>query len=199
MGLIEIKLIAVLSWHGRNELPADEPVPWWSRVLAQFRHVLVLLLLFAAALSATIWLVDRNAALPYEAMAILAVVLVNAALGYLFESRAEAAIAALRALSADASSVVRGRLRRSVAAAELVAGDIIVIEEGDTIPADARLIESTSLKTAEAALTGESLPVSKDVAPITAIAGLGDCRNMVFSGTSATYGRGRAIVTATGI
>ena len=78
-------------------------------------------------------------------------------------------------------------------------GDIILVEEGDTVPADARLIQSTALQTAEAALTGESLPVSKDIAPITGEAGLGDRRNMVFSGTAATYGRGRAVVTATGM
>ena len=81
---------------------------------------------------------------------------------------------------------------------EVVPGDIILIEEGDTIPADGRLIHSTALQTAEAALTGESLPVSKDVAPIADEAGLGDRINMVFSGTVATYGRGRAVVTAPG-
>ncbi len=198
-GLSESEALARLARDGRNELPTDDPIPWWTRFFAQFRHVLVLLLLCATAISAIIWLVERNSAWPYEALAILVVVLVNAAMGFLFESRAEAAITALRAMSADASSVVRDHIRRNIPAAELVRGDIIVIEEGDTIPADARLIEATSLKTAEAALTGESLPVSKDIAPIDSIAGIGDCRNMVFSGTSATRGRGRAIVTATGM
>ena len=89
--------------------------------------------------------------------------------------------------------------RRSIPAAEVVPGDIILIEEGDTIPADARLIQSIALQTAEAALTGESLPVAKDTAAITDEAGLGDRSNMVFSGTAATYGRGRAVVTATGM
>lgn len=95
--------------------------------------------------------------------------------------------------------MIRQGERRSIAAAEIVPGDIILIEEGDTIPADARVIQSTALQTAEAALTGESLPVSKDAAPITKEVGLGDRGNMIFSGTAATYGRGKAVVVATGM
>ena len=95
--------------------------------------------------------------------------------------------------------MIREGERRNIAAAEIVPGDIILIEEGDTIPADARLIQSTALQTGEAALTGESLPVSKDTAPITKEVGLGDRSNMVFSGTVATYGRGKAVVLATGM
>ncbi|MFL5107381.1 MAG: cation-translocating P-type ATPase, partial [Xanthobacteraceae bacterium] len=102
-------------------------------------------------------------------------------------------------MSAAHATVIRDGVRQSIPAAELVPGDIILVEEGDTVPADARLIQSTALQTAEAALTGESLPVSKDMAPITGEAGLGDRRNMIFSGTAATYGRGRAVVTATGM
>src|SRR5690606_2580943 len=95
--------------------------------------------------------------------------------------------------------VVRDGVRQDVAAAELVPGDIILVEEGDTVPADARLIQSTSLQTGEAALTGESLPVTKDIGAIDGEQGPGDCLNMIFSGTIATYGRGRAVVTATGM
>ena len=124
--------------------------------------MLVILLLVATAISAGLWAYERDAALPYEAIAIFAVVLLNATMGYVQESRAEAAVAALRAMSAADATVIRDGERRSVPAAELVPGDIILIEEGDTIPADARLIESTALQTAEAALTGESLPVTKD-------------------------------------
>ena len=105
-------------------------------------------------------------ALPYEAIAIFAVVLLNATMGYVQESRAEAAVAALRAMSAADATVIRDGERRSIAASDIVPGDIILIEEGDTIPADARLVESTALQTAEAALTGESLPVAKDTAAI---------------------------------
>ncbi|HEU4522382.1 MAG TPA: cation-translocating P-type ATPase, partial [Thermoanaerobaculia bacterium] len=133
------------------------------------------------------------------AIAIFAVVLLNATLGFVQEARAEAAVAALRAMSAADATVIRGGERRRVPAAELVPGDIVLLEEGDTIPADARVLESTALQTAEAALTGESLPVSKDTAAITGDVPVGDRHNMVFAGTAATYGRGTAIVTATGM
>src|SRR5512139_551662 len=132
-------------------------------------------------------------------MAILVVVLLNATMGYLQESRAEAAVAALRRMTAAQAHVVRGGKRQSVPAADVVAGDVIIVEEGDTIPADARLIRSAALQTAESALTGESLPVSKDTQPIAKEAVLGDRHNMIFSGTAATYGRGRAVVVATGM
>jgi P-type Ca2+ transporter type 2C len=97
----------------------------------------------------------------------------------------------------ELSSNDRLRVKRRLLAAELVPGDLLFVEEGDTIPADARLIQSTLLKTAEAALTGESVPVSKDAAPISFTAELGDRHNMVFSGTTATYGRGLGVVVAT--
>ena len=188
-----------LERDGRNELAAEKPVAAWRRLLAQFQDVLVILLLVATAISAALWAFERDAALPYEAIAIFAVVLLNATMGYIQEARAEAAVAALRAMSAADAAVIRGGERRSIAASEIVAGDIILIEEGDTIPADARLVESTALQAAEAALTGESLPVAKSIAPIAEDAPLGDRHNMVFSGTAATYGHGRAIVTATGM
>jgi Ca2+-transporting ATPase len=188
-----------LNTCGPNELPAAKPVPAWRRFLAQFQDVLVVLLLIATAISAVLWAVERDAALPYEAIAIFAVVLLNATLGYVQESRAEAAVAALRALAAADATVIRDGQRQSVPAAAIVPGDVILIEEGDTIPADARIVESAALQTAEAALTGESLPVSKDPAPIADDVPLGDRENMVFSGTAATYGHGKAIVTATGM
>jgi Ca2+-transporting ATPase len=188
-----------LARNGPNELAAEKPVPAWRRFLSQFQDVLVILLLIATGISAALWVVERDAALPYEAIAIFAVVLLNAVLGYVQESRAEAAVAALRAMSAADATVIRGGERRSVPASEIVPGDIILIEEGDTIPADGRLIESAALQTAEAPLTGESLPVTKDIAPIAEEAPLGDRNNMVFSGTAATYGHGKAVVTATGM
>jgi P-type Ca2+ transporter type 2C len=132
-------------------------------------------------------------------MAIFAVVLLNAVMGYIQGSRAESAVAALRQMSAAHANVIRGGERQNITATEVVPGDIILIEEGDTIPADARLIHSTALQTAEAALTGESMPVSKDTLPIKEEAGLGDRDNMIFSGTAATYGRGKAVVVATGM
>jgi P-type Ca2+ transporter type 2C len=198
-GLTEGDARKRLERFGRNELAAKPPVPAWRRFLAQFQDVLVILLLVATAISTALWMLERDAALPYEAIAIFAVVLLNAAMGYAQESRAEAAVAALRAMSAADATVIREAERRTIAASDIVPGDIILIEEGDTIPADARLIESIALQTAEAALTGESLPISKATAPIVDEVALGDRINMVFSGTAATYGHATGVVVATGM
>jgi Ca2+-transporting ATPase len=198
-GLSDEEAHTRLAQHGSNELAAEKLVPAWRRFLSQFQDVLVILLLVATVISAALWVVERDAALPYEAIAICAVVLLNAAMGYVQESRAEAAVAALRAMSAADASVIRGGERRSIPASQIVPGDIILIEEGDTIAADGRLLESAVLQTAEAALTGESLPITKDIAVIGEDAPLGDRDNMVFSGTTATYGHGKAVVTATGM
>jgi Ca2+-transporting ATPase len=199
LGLSQREARARRERYGKNELMAEQPVPAWRKFLAQFHDVLVILLLIATVISAGLWLVERHSALPYEAIAILAVVLLNAVMGYIQQSRAEQAVAALRRMSAAHAKVMRDGARQSIPAAEVVPGDLILIEEGDTIPADARLIQSTALQTAEAALTGESLPVSKDTRPISEEVGLGDRHNMLFSGTTATYGRGKAVVVATGM
>jgi Ca2+-transporting ATPase len=198
-GLSEEAARSRFERYGSNELASETAVPAWRRFLAQFQDALVILLLIAAAISAGIWAFEREAAWPYEAIAIFAIVLLNAALGFIQESRAEAAIAALRAMSAAHATVIRSGERRRISAADIVPGDVILIEEGDTIPADARLIESVALQTAEASLTGESLPVAKDTATIDDDVPLGDRHNMVFSGTAVTYGHGKAVVTATGM
>src|SRR4051812_36649040 len=130
-----------LAREGRNELASEPPVPAWRRFAAQFKDVLVILLLIATAVSVAVWFYERDAALPYEAIAILAIVLLNAAMGYVQESRAEAAVAALRAISADAATVMRDGERQRVPAAELVPGDVVLVEEGDTVPADARVVD----------------------------------------------------------
>ena len=166
-GLSEGEAQARLKRYGKNELTAEKPIPRWRKFLAQFQDVLVILLLIATLISAGLWLYERESALPYEAIAIFAVVLLNAVMGYIQESRAEQAVAALRQMSAAHANVIRDGARQSITATEVAPGDIILIEEGDTVPADARLIQSTALRTAEAALTGESLPVSKDTLPIT--------------------------------
>ncbi|MBN1504751.1 MAG: cation-translocating P-type ATPase [Candidatus Eisenbacteria bacterium] len=197
-GLTRAEALSRLQAYGKNVLPAEKPVPAWRRFLAQFHDMLVILLLIATAISAGLWLLERESALPYEAMAIFAVVVLNALMGYVQQSRAQEAVAALRKISADDANVIRGGERQNIPAAEVVPGDVLLLEEGDTIPADGRLIRSTALQTAEAALTGESLPVSKDPHPIAGEVGLGDRLNMVFSGTAVTYGRGRAVVVATG-
>jgi len=198
-GLSEREARTRFERYGPNELAAEPPPPAWRKFLAQFQDPLVILLLAAAAISGGLWVVERDAAVPYEAIAILAVVLLNALLGYVQQARAERAVAALRQMAAARAQVIREGVRRRILAAEVVPGDIIYVEEGDTVPADARLIQATALQTAEAALTGESLPVSKDPAPLADTAPLGDRRNMLYSGTTATYGRGIAVVTATGM
>ncbi|MFG1304740.1 cation-translocating P-type ATPase [Xanthobacter autotrophicus] len=198
-GLAQAEAERRLAQHGRNVLETAPPRPQWLKFFDQFTDVLVLLLIVAAAISAAIWLHERDTALPYEAFAIFAIVILNAVMGYVQEARAERAAAALRQLSAMRASVVRDGERCSIPAAELVPGDIIHIAEGDTVPADARLIESTALQTVEAALTGESVPTLKHVAAISGAAELGDRHNMVFSGTTAVYGHALAVVTATGM
>lgn len=198
-GLSEPDARRRLERDGANALTPEAPVPEWRKFVAQFTSVLVLLLILAAGISSVLWLVERESTLPYEALAILAVVLLNAIMGYVQESRAASAVAALRRMAAAQARVIRDGTRRAVPASELVRGDLIVIEEGDTIPADARLLQSISLHTGEAALTGESFPILKDDAPVGSVSALGDQRNMLFSGTTATSGRGTAIVTETGM
>jgi len=198
-GLTQPEARARLERYGRNELAREKRIPPWRRFLKQFQDVLVVLLLIATAISAGIWLYERESALPYEAMAIFAVVLLNAIMGYVQESRAESAIAALQQMSAARATVIRDGEKQEIPAVEVVPGDILVIEEGNTISADARVVHTTALQTAEAALTGESLPAVKQVEPINEQVGVGDRLNMIFAGTAATYGRGRAVVVATGM
>ena len=188
-----------LARHGPNRLVAAGPVPGWRRFLAQFRDVLVLLLLAATAISAALWFHERSADLPYEAIAILAIVVLNAVIGFVQQSRAEAAVSALRATTAPRARVLRDGSATQVPSSELVPGDVVLVETGDQVPADARVIEATALRTGEAALTGESLPVSKHGGALEEDAALGDRRNMIFSGTNVSYGRGKAVVTATGM
>ena len=198
-GLSDEQVRARARRYGKNDLAAERPPPAWRRFLAQFNDVLVVLLLAATAVSAALWLYERETALPYEAMAIFAVVLLNAMMGYVQQARAEQAVLALRRMSAAQATVVRNGERHRVPATELVPGDIIIVETGDTVPADARVIRATALQAAEAALTGESMPVEKHGEPIADETPLGERANMLFSGTAVTSGRGRAVVVATGM
>jgi Ca2+-transporting ATPase len=174
------------------------PVPAWRKFLAQFHEPLTILLLIATVISFVAWIIEGAEALPFESITILAIVMLNGVLGYVQEHRAEQAVAALNALAAPTARVLRDAQPQMVPTAELVPGDILLIEEGDTIPADGRVLEAIALFLAEAALTGESSSVAKERAPLEHEAGIGDQSNMVFSGTAVAAGRGRAIVTAIG-
>ena len=188
-----------LAIVGANALDPRPPVPRWRRFLAQFESPLVLLLVAAGAVSLAVHLLEGEGGAPYEALTIIAIVVANAILGFAQEARAEAAVASLKALTAETALVVRDGERVLLEAAALVPGDVLVIEEGDSVPADARVVESVSLKAAEAALTGESAPVDKYPAPLPEDTGLADRANMLHAGTSVSYGHGLAIVTATGM
>jgi Ca2+-transporting ATPase len=190
-----------LVQYGPNRLKSAPETPWWRRLLEQFQSFLVIILLVATVISMAEWLLQdpRETALPYEAIVIMAIVILNALLGFIQESRAERSVRALMELAAPESTVIREGERQRIAAEEIVPGDIILVEAGDRIPADARLIEEANLHTDEAALTGESQPVAKDAHPVEGDVGIGDRRNMLYSSTVATYGRGRAVVVATGM
>ena len=198
-GLTTHEAEARLRRFGPNTLVSAPPTPAWRRFAAQFQNPLVALMLVATLLSAGIWLIERASELPLEAITILAILLLNAALGFIQEARAEQAVAALKRMTAPTATVMRDGRRHRVLASEVVPGDILLIEEGDAIAADGRVIEAIGLQVSEAALTGESLPITKHTAPLDKVASLGDRRNMVFAGTVVTYGRGRAVVTATGM
>lgn len=197
-GLSATEAHARLTRYGKNELPQAPPTPAWRKFIAQFQNPLTILLLAATVISLVAWYIEREGGLPYEAITIFAIVLLNAILGYVQENRAEHAVAALQAMSAPTARVLRDGHTLTIPANETVPGDILLIEEGDTLPADGRVLESIALHVAESALTGESASVSKDSEPIPEEVGIGDQSNMVFRGTAVTSGRGRAIVTVTG-
>ncbi len=188
-----------LDRYGLNRLEGAKQVPSWRKFLAQFTDPLVYLLIGAAVISLIAWIVEGAHQTPFEVIVILAIVVLNAVLGYVQEARAEQAVAALQRMAAATALVIRGGREEQIAAIDVVPGDILLLEEGDAISADARLVDAASLSVAEASLTGESEPVLKAVASVSGPVGLGDRVNMVFNGTVVTRGRGRAVVTATGM
>lgn len=197
-GLTAAKAQQHLQRYGPNTLPEPAAPPAWRKFLSQFEGPLTVLLLLAAGVSVFAWLSERDTPIPFEALTILAIVLLNGLLGYIQENRAEQAVAALQAMSAPTAGVLRDGEPQRIPAAHVVPGDILLIEEGDILPADGRVLEAFALRVAEAALTGESTPVEKNSTVIEQEAGIGDQSNMVFSSTLVTSGRGRAIVTLTG-
>jgi len=188
-----------LAADGRNELRARPPVPLWRKILAQFRDPLVYLLLVAVVVSVIAWAVEGAHGFPIDAAVIAAVVTLNGVLGFVQESKAENAVAALQSMTAATSTVMREGELATVPSAELVRGDVLVLGEGDAVGADARLFRASALRVQEASLTGESESVTKNVATLTAEAPLGDRLNMVFKGTAVAQGAGRALVTGTGM
>ena len=191
VGLSSAEALRRLEEYGPNELQAARRVSPWSLLLDQFKNVLIIILLAATALSA--FMGDT-----IEAIVIGVIVLFAVGLGFIQEFRAERAIDALRKMAAPTATVLRDGKEFEVPAQHLVPGDIVLLQAGDRVPADVRLVESVNLQIEEAALTGESVPVEKHAGPITnPEAALGDRKNMAYAGTSASYGRGRAVVTAT--
>lgn len=178
---------------GANVFDEEPPDPRWRLLLDQFSDVMVLVLLGAAVMAA---LLGEKA----DALTIAAIIILNAALGFLYEHRAEQALLALRLLTAPTARVLRDGVVGEIAATEVVPGDLLLLETGDRIPADGRLVQSDSLEVDEAALTGESLPVAKRAGQTLAPeAVLGDRLNMVCQGSAIARGRGLAVAVATGM
>ena len=193
-----------LRADGPNELRSTPPEPAWRRALAQLQDPLVYLLGGAAAVALAAWWFEGRgregaAGWPLDAIVIACVVLLNAVLGWLQESKAAQAVAALTKMTIATSAVLRDGAVTRVPSAELVKGDVLVLSEGDAVGADARLAQAAALKLLEAPLTGESEAVLKDAARLPEPAALGDRLNMVFKGTAVAQGTGRAVVTATGM
>jgi P-type Ca2+ transporter type 2C len=188
-----------LTEHGPNEIEPVAPVPAWRRLLAQFQSGLVYLLLGAVVVSFVAWMIEGADGWPVDTIVIVAVIVLNALIGFVQESRAETAVAALRRMSSTTAGMLRGGEQLRVPTDEVVPGDLLVLAEGDAVAADARLVSATALKVSEASLTGESEPVLKDATTLTRPVPLGDRFDMVYSGTAVTQGSGRAIVTATGM
>lgn len=185
--------------YGFNVLRRAVPLSNWKRLLRQLADPQVYLLLCAAAVSFTIWVTERASGDPYESVIILAIVFLNTLLGYLQEGRAERALASLKKMVPSETTVIRDGKQQRLMARELVPGDLILLFEGDSIPADGRLISAQSLVTSESSLTGESIPSRKSIEPVPREAMIGDRSNMVFAGTMVIAGNGRAVVTTTGM
>jgi Ca2+-transporting ATPase len=182
-----------LEKYGYNELQERPPTPLWQRIIAQLSDFIVMILIVSAVISA--FMGDE-----IEAIVIMAIVVLNTAIGVIQESKAEEALAALKKMAAPDAHVIRDGHRVTVPARELVPGDVVLLEAGNIVPADVRLIESINLKIEEASLTGESMPVNKQADEVMSKdAGLGDRHNCAYMSTLVSYGRGKGVVTATGM
>ena len=199
-GLTDEQVLQRKQQYGENRLREKKKKTNLQRFLDQFKDVMILILIGAALISFVVACVEGNPKEFFEPALILLIVVVNAIMGVMQESKAEKALDALKGLSAPHARAIRNGVETILNASELVPGDIIRLEAGDFIPADARLLHSVSLKSEESALTGESVPSEKDARSIVdQNAPLGDRNNMIFSGCSVTYGTATAVVTATGM
>ncbi|HYC35576.1 MAG TPA: cation-translocating P-type ATPase [Usitatibacter sp.] len=198
-GLASEEAARRLARDGPNELHSKPPPPAWRRFAAQFRDPLIYLLLGAIAISLAAWAVEGAHGWPVDALVIALIVVANAILAHVQESRAESAVAALAKTSAAASVVLRDGREQRIASSGLVRGDLLVLAEGDAVGADGRVVRASALRVQEASLTGESEPVLKEARALPAPVALGDRFNMVFNGTAVVQGRGLALVTATGM
>ncbi|MBE7325102.1 cation-translocating P-type ATPase [Nocardioides sp. Y6] len=198
-GLSEEEAARRLATDGANELRGKKPVPTWRKILTQFQDPLIYLLLAAVAISLIAWIIDGAPGTPIDALVIAAIIVLNAVLGYTQESKAENAVTALGTMTAAVSTVLRDGKLRTVPSAELVRGDVLVLDEGAAVGADARLLSANALRVQEASLTGESEAVTKDPTTLGHQVPLGDRLNMAYKGTAVAQGNGRAIVTGVGM
>ena len=199
-GLSSEQVLQLQAQYGENKLKEKKKKTTLQRFLDQFKDVMILILIAAAIVSFVIACVEKNPSEFFEPALILLIVVLNAIMGVAQENKAEKALDALQNMSAPHARVIRDGKETVIDASMLVPGDIIKLEAGDFVPADARLIESTSLKSEESALTGESVPSEKDaLAQVLDNAPIGDRSNMVFSGCSITYGNATAVVVQTGM
>ena len=201
-GLTEVEAARRLEANGKNKLAEGKKDSIIVRFLKQLTDPMIIILLIAAAISGVLAVVEGESMT--DVIIILAVVIINAVLGVYQENKAEKAIEALQEMSAATSKVLRDGKIVSVRSEDLVVGDIVLLEAGDAVPADGRIIENASMKIEEAALTGESVPVQKfiDVINLTDSSSdvpLGDRKNMIYMGSTVVYGRGTAVITATGM
>lgn len=199
-GLTSKQVVELQAKYGKNELKAKKKKTLFSKFMDQFKDAMIIILLVAAIISFVIALTQNESSEFFEPILILAIVILNAVMGVVQENKAEKAMEALKSMASPHAKVIRDGEKQTVESWELVPGDILVVEAGDYIPADARLIISISVKSEEAALTGESVPSEKDSDAVVAPdAALGDHHNMIHTGCAITYGRGTAVVTSIGM
>lgn len=200
-GLTENEAAARLAQYGKNKLEEGKKTTLLQRFLSQLADPMIIILIAAAVVSGiTSFYSGESFA---DVIIIMVVVLINAVLGVVQESKAEKAIEALQEIAAATSKVIRDGEQKTIKSEDLVPGDVIVLEAGDAVPADSRILECASMKVEESALTGESVPVLKDVAVLSSKDGkevpLGDRKNMVYMGSTVVYGRGKAVIADTGM